>query len=755
MNKFILVMATLLFFSCKSVDSPQNDPEDANASLSATSKTNAQTIEKHNGLDTKVPIQEQSRLDTKALIDVHIPKFAESLGYKPSDAKNLKLIQGSRLALNEAELVQLEARGFVISARQSFESFTLGYERIYAADLPVYVSADSLMFALHRSYDRLLADIEQSALIPELDAMISEMRTALKLGALKDLPKEVIQDIDLYLAVTLGLLRGGSALSVAGADNDLIKKFYEKADAAVGSEKVEIFGSERDMDFSQHKPRGHYTDTEMLSRYFKAMMWLGRTDLRMIETKPDGSQVVLTRQLLGAVGLHALMAAKGKTFERWQRIDATIGALVGISDNMTPAEVPSLLKDLKVKSLVEVEKIPADRLAQILVEGGYGQQHIASQIMHNQTQDGSALPLAVSFALMGQRFTPDSFVFSNVVYDRIKARRMMPNPLDVAFAALGNGHAVALLKPELEQYAYAANLEAARLSVNAHDPEILNGSLYMLWIGALRALSADGPDSVLSQKGLPTVAQTEAWSRRILNTQLASWAELRHDTILYAKQSHTGVPECEFPDAYVDPYPAFFAAIERYATFGAEKFGALPYKDPAIQTQIQAYFKNLKESADILKEMAEFQRAGTPHTKAHLAFINNMVKDFRQGCPGEEVDTPGWYRSMFYAPNTMSEFDPTIADVHTQPTDEGGATVGRVLHVGTGCARPMVVTVNTCDGPRAYVGVVSSYYEITTENFERLDDRAWSSTIRREKLEIAHPFDVNPPWIKDLIVGSR
>ena len=36
--------------------------------------------------------------------------------------------------------------------------------------------------------------------------------------------------------------------------------------------------------------------------------------------------------------------------------------------------------------------------------------------------------------------------------------------------------------------------------------------------------------------GLPGVARTEAWGRRLLNTQLASWAQLRHDTILYAKQ---------------------------------------------------------------------------------------------------------------------------------------------------------------------------------------------------------------------------
>ncbi|PSM32154.1 hypothetical protein BVG81_001835, partial [Haliangium sp. UPWRP_2] len=60
--------------------------------------------------------------------------------------------------------------------------------------------------------------------------------------------------------------------------------------------------------------------------------------------------------------------------------------------------------------------------------------------------------------------------------------------------------------------------------------------------------------------GLPQLMATEAFGRRLLNTQLGSWAQLRHDTILYAKPS-TASLTCEFPDAYVDPYPAFYAAL--------------------------------------------------------------------------------------------------------------------------------------------------------------------------------------------------
>ena len=63
---------------------------------------------------------------------------------------------------------------------------------------------------------------------------------------------------------------------------------------------------------------------------------------------------------------------------------------------------------------------------------------------------------------------------------------------------------------------------------------------------------------------------------RVLDAQLASWAELRHDTLLYAKQSYSLFPTCEYPDAYVDPYPALWAELAHYAARGAALAAKLP-----------------------------------------------------------------------------------------------------------------------------------------------------------------------------------
>jgi hypothetical protein len=283
---------------------------------------------------------------------------------------------------------------------------------------------------------------------------------------------------------------------------------------------------------------------------------------------------------------------------------------------------------------------------------------------------------------------------------------------------------------------------------NSHDYNILNKNKYNDWLSALRGLSPKAAEMADPQAaGLPTVAATEAWGRRILNAQLASWAQLRHDTLLYAKQSYTGGASCEFPDAMVDPYPEAYAALERFAQHG------MPLADLAsgseetqyLADRARTYFENLARVAGTLKGMAEHQRSGEPFSAEQLDFINDavVIETQSSGCTSVEV-AAGWYPQLFYSADRALERDPTIADVHTQPTDEAGNDLGRILHVATGLPRLMVTTANTCEGPRAYVGPVSSYFEKVTDGWQRVTDSEWS-----DELSAATPADVS--WMTDLI----
>jgi hypothetical protein len=279
--------------------------------------------------------------------------------------------------------------------------------------------------------------------------------------------------------------------------------------------------------------------------------------------------------------------------------------------------------------------------------------------------------------------------------------------------------------------------------VDGHEPSYWTESIYTSWLGALRAASP-GWGAAANTSAPPMVA-TQAWSRRILQMQLASWAELRHDNLLYAKQSYTGIPVCEFPDAYVEPIPALWNALVDFANRGATLLAELGLATGTSSSGPAAYFTSLASTATILKSMALQQEQGTPFTADQMAFINQAVEYKTENVVCTTVKRPsGWYPKLFYSPDTADQQDTLVADVHTQPADEAGNIVGKVLHVGTGFPRLMVVTFNTCAGPRAYAGVVSAYHETVTSNFERLTDEKWTN-----QLAASPPAEV--PWMADLV----
>lgn len=655
--------------------------------------------------------------------------FAEALSYDPLTAKNLEVIRAAAMfTLDEDELAGLKQNGFAIT-KSTLPHFNMGYDRIYTSDLPVYVTADSLLQAVHESYGDMLKEIELSALIPTLSSLLDGLAGALAEG--KGDLRDARSDLDVYLTVARSLM-GGTQKEPLFADNAPIVGRMLTMVRIQGLAEVDLFGVSRIEDGSQFIPRGHYADSVELQRYFQAMMWLGRIDFRLIETLGPGRQVFRRRQVDAMFAFSDLVGSE--ELVQLNAIDAVLEEFVGESDYMTLDRVPSLLHDLGVSSIAETALLSDQQLAQAIVSGGYGNQRIASHFMSNPNGSGT-LPLNRSFAIFGQRYALDSHVFSNVVYDRVQpfgdVYRYMPDPLDVAFAAIGNDQAASLLSNELDTYGYHRELNVMRFTADAHGEDYWNANLYNRWLFTLRALSpAERP------LGVPQVMATEAWGRRMLNTQLSSWAQLRHDTILYVKQSYTTQNGCEYPDAYVDPYPAFYAALANYADRGLALTDKIAMVGaPGLIDRMRDHFTIMRGTMQTLGAMAQQELTGVPFDAAQLAFINEAVRDTTpMGC-GAVPNYVGWYPRLFFAPSIT--FNPTIADVHTDPNRT------EVLHVGSGAVRPMIVTVETCEGPRAYAGLVSSYHQVIEKDYKRLTDKEWADAYWTRAAPVS--------WMQDLM----
>jgi hypothetical protein len=649
----------------------------------------------------------------------------------------------SPLTLRADERALLGKNGFAVLRRPDLPTFMGGYATIYGQHLPLYVTADSILYALHRSFDAILKQLERAVMVPELDALLVGMREELRRAP----PSLARGDVDDFLATALSLLRDDHAPPITRSGDDEAVAHYEKlATAGAGLVAVKMGGVVRQEDFSQFIPRGHYTDSEVMRQYFRAIIWLGRIDFPFLTPAPPDSWEVNRRALDAALLMRRLVDARN--LARWKKLDAFLSAFVGENDTLTLPEVDRAMTVLGVHDAAGLAAVSDDTIVTRLRGEGLGTQRISSHLLWAELDRPGPSRTPSAFALLGQRYTPDGDVGGQVVFDHIPARRMMPSPLDVGFAVLGNDVAGALLAGELATFRYARKLGALRAAGDAAPEAVRTASLYNLWLSALRALAPHGDLRDTTRLGLPAVAGTEPWVRRLLNTQLASWAELRHNTVAYVKQSYTFSEACDFPDAYVEPYPELWERIALYASKGkALVTGAALAK--SLAGPLGAHFELLETTARQLGTMATKERRGERLSKEDLAFLNDAVGTHSEGggCAPRTVPE-GWYPKLFYDQANVFDYKPTIADVHTQPHDAGGNPVGNVLHVGTGPARPMVVVIDGCgQGARAgvYVGMVSSYYETITTGFDRLTDPRWAAALEKTP----PPPDV--PWMRDLI----
>jgi hypothetical protein len=654
-------------------------------------------------------------------------RFVNAIGANVAAAAYFDSINAA-YHLTENERTLLNNHGFVVTERLRRNSFGEAFLEIYNKDLPVFVSTDAVLHALHMSWDAILMDVERTILIQKLDTLLSKIHNQLPALAARysstPAMKTMMNDLDVYLAVPRMIL--GSASAPKFAENmSTVQNLLSLIKSAQPASFKLFAQNNRTIDFSQFTIRGHYTQSPDLGRYFQAMIWLGRTELYLVAPKSDDpSQPSLTdvqRQVIDAVLLKEAAEAAA-AFPLLAEIDGTLQGFVGESDNVTLSNVRSLVSDMHLGgSNLLLDSATFSQFQGTLRSQSYAFQRINSQILISDPMNPEQIRPASAFLLLGQRFVIDSYVTGSVVYDKIldggaKVPRMLPSTLDVLFA-LGNDAAAQLLDPELNRFHYAPNLAAVRYLVDSYDPAFWQGTIYNGWLNSIRSLNPPA-----DRKGLPAFMQTAAWWQEKMNTQLASWAELRHDFILYAKQSYTAGTTCSYPESYVEPLPAFYAAVKSFAD-GAS---AMMLKEPVRNQRASDYFAYMGTISDTLQGIAEKELSRTPLTLEEIHFLKTMLYDAPQGC-GTQLR--GWYPRLYFTGETgLLRKDLIVADVHTAPTDESGNPVGWVLHAGTGPLNLGVVVTERADGmTTAFVGPVASYYEHVSTNFKRLTDEEWKS----------------------------
>lgn len=609
--------------------------------------------------------------------------------------------------LSQEKSQLLEQNLFVVSSTYYSEFFEL-YESNRYAQVPNYVTVDSLMHTYHLYFSLLLNRTEKNYLADDLltlsKAMLETSMAQYEQLAGTQWEAAACRNVA-YFAVAASLQ--DPAQEVPSYAAELVQQELELIYAAEGISLSPL--AEDFMDYSQFKPRGYYEGDETLEQYFRAMMWYGQVNFAQ-----DNDS--LTR---GALLMTLAMAQTD--METWEKIYTVTAFFAGVSDDLGYYEyAPAIAEAYGGYPTVEDLKSNEDAYARFVELAAEMAPPAINSVPVYADVEGDLGEMNKGFRFMGQRFTIDAAIMQRLVYRAVQGNsagdhRLLPDTLDVP-AALGSDLALQLLEEqgETEYSGYSENMAELRDFLGNATEASWTTSLYSSWLYTLEPLLET------KGEGYPSFMTSAEWGKKDLETFAGSFTELKHDTVLYAKQvmAEMGGGGLEEIDdrGYVEPEPEVyrrFMLLAQQTAEGLDGFGLIDSGDVENLGRLEELARRLlaisnkelqnetltDEEYDLIREYGG--------TLEH--FWIEAVKD-RAGT--EYVDPREFPASL-------------VTDIATDPN-------GRVLQVATGRPAEILVIVPVDGQLRIASGTVYNFYQFEQPIGERLTDTEWRQMIGQE-----------------------
>ncbi|MEW6717588.1 MAG: DUF3160 domain-containing protein [Chloroflexota bacterium] len=624
------------------------------------------------------------------------------------------------LQLSEQQLALLSQNGFVVLAPipGEYREFYQIYETHRYDETNLFITTDSVFHIYHLIFDKMLRDLEREHFIATLEKLTSAMLAAtyqqyetLRGTVLEEPARRNVA----FFAVAAQLLNLPD--TVPAEVSDLVNAELALINAAEGPQISPIWDRE-DLpgdkklieDYTQYIPRGHYTRSEELKKYFRTMMWYGRLTFRLRDDFETRRALLIVQALRTATANDGTPAVA-----LWQNIYDPTVFIVGKADDLSyheygvlmdtifgPNAAPQVLADegLFAQFKEAARTLPPPQINSMWV-----------WIWEDQTE------ATKGFRFMGQRFTLDAYVFGQLIWRKVGTpddQRGLPKGLDF-FAAMGSEEAYTILQ-EMDETHYAnyeTQMAKVQSEVAALGLDSWTQNLYWSWLYAFQP--------IIAPKGVeyPPFMQNQAWARKDLNTALGSWTELKHDTILYAKQvmAEMGGGELEKPPhGYVEPNPEAYARLRALAQMtltGLQQRGLLT-------DLTRANLENLIAELQFLQAIAEKELAGillTDEEYMHILYWGGILEQFTLAA----ADTTDYFDR-----DLSDQKAALIADVATglDKNIPGLAVLEEAI------GQPTVIYVVLPDSPwRIGIGAVFSYYEFILPASERMTDEQWQAKV--------------------------
>jgi hypothetical protein len=561
----------------------------------------------------------------------------------------------------------LKRNGFVVVPRFYHQIFSPYIHE----GLPPFVTTDSLHRTFHVIFEEQIKKLE-TALAADVEAITKAMLEGV--GAAP--PGEARRLAHSYFLVGESLLAGGEAAADAPKEVAAELALIRAANAVA---KSPIFGYA--IDYTQFRPRGFYTETPLLQRYFRAMSWYGNAAFRLVSDRETRAAMLIAQRF----------AANEGARKSWAKVDRLYTHLIAPADDLTPEEYAGIIRSMQVRRIIGDPFEWFKKAAAQLRDPKINSMVLSPGEMPRWGE------LSKGMRLFGKRYVPDSEVFTNLTYPAVEGRGF-PSGLDV-MAVLGSARARELQDKagETKLPGYGEGFSKSRKTLD----DLLAAKERSHYVESLKLaktlLAPPGPEA------LPFM-RTPAYTDKNLMTALAMWTSLRHTWQLQAKQSVTylGLSDPP-PPGYVEPNITFLQRLEELVAQTIEILREIPGTDLG---RLQEFRRLVSD----LHTVAEKQLAGKPLTISETVLLQQYAP---------RIAGLSYFTGHSWHVDGNLPWMSLIADVHTEHAS------GKCLEEGIGGAMPIFVAVP--HGGKLYlmVGGVYSYYEFLQPISQRLTDEGW------------------------------
>jgi len=600
------------------------------------------------------------------------------------------------------------------------------YEYPMYKESPVFITVDSALHIYHIYYSNSLKLLEVSSLYDKLESltknMLDESLKAYNNPEYADLKAE-LKFVSAYFLTGAKLIGAGvegleipyEVAALAGDEIKLIEEAFDFANSP-------IFG--KDLDYSQFTVRGHYTGNEKLEKYFKTMMWYGISGFPVFdETKED--PVLDMDSLTKSMIITCLALENEKNFTDFENIYTTTALYTGISDDLGIFEMRDLITKVYGQA-PDLNVFKDDSYQDKLLEEALLLPEPKIQPKYTLV----STPAGRQFRFMGQRYSFDAEVMQNLIEPIL---RPVPSGLDVA-ASFGSTRAEEILdtyyKPKEEWDKYEENLNEMREKQTEITEDEWKSDLYKGWLWSIKSSAVSYED----REGMPFFMRNEKWTDKNIHTALGSYAELKHDSILYMKQSGAemgGGVEATIPYNYVEPNVEVYAKLKWLAENTKEQLAARNMLkddigrtlDQIIEIQdtlLNVSIKELTNQSITEEENLALYRYG--------GIIDNLVQILQMNLRRNEVDTSNDYTTALIADVS------TIAPNNMFPK-------GSYLELGNGLPCEIYVVCQTNGNTYLAKGALFNYYEFISD--KRLTDQEWQTMVGVKKVAMVEDKESN------------